>query len=131
MGTASSGKTIYTKETRKEVLRRLERGETLNSICRDDDMPSAAIVHKWRKSKPEFRNRYERAREIGYSVMADDLLDIADTKSADEEVMRSRLRVDTRKWLMSKALPKIYGDKLTHEGAGKNGEFEIKFIFES
>jgi len=31
-------------------------------------------------------------------------------------VARDRLRVDTRKWLLSKALPKIYGDKLALGG---------------
>ena len=41
--------------------------------------------------------------------MADDIIDIAD-ESGDPH--RSRLRVDTRKWLLSKALPKIYGDRL-------------------
>jgi hypothetical protein len=36
-----------------------------------------------------------------------------------EHVSRARLRVETRRWLLAKALPKIYGDKLdlkaTHE----------------
>ena len=51
-----------------------------------------------------------RARErTRLRKMADDILDIAD-ESGDPH--RSRLRVDTRKWLLSKALPKIYGDRL-------------------
>jgi hypothetical protein len=41
--------------------------------------------------------------------MADDLIDIADEQG---DPNRNRLRVDTRKWLLSKALPKIYGDRL-------------------
>jgi len=53
------------------------------------------------------------------------LLDIADDGSQDaielpdgtivknrEFTERSRLRVDTRKWVLSKVLPKVYGDKL-------------------
>ena len=28
-----------------------------------------------------------------------------------EHIMRSRLRVDTRKWIACKALPKVYGEK--------------------
>ena len=31
-------------------------------------------------------------------------------------------QIDTRKWLLSKALPKIYGDKLTAELTGKDGQ---------
>ncbi len=35
-----------------------------------------------------------------------------------EHVQRSRLRVDTRKWILSKLAPKRYGDKLQHTGDG-------------
>ena len=36
-----------------------------------------------------------------------------------EHIQRARLRVDTRKWMLSKMLPKLYGDKLdvAHSGA--------------
>ena len=36
-------------------------------------------------------------------------------------IARNRLRVDTRKWMLSKMLPKIYGDKITNEHTGKDG----------
>lgn len=67
--------------------------------------------------------------------MADDILDIADNGSNDwmevnyggqeswqtngEALQRSRLRVETRKWLMAKMQPRKYGDKLdvTSDGA--------------
>ncbi len=35
-----------------------------------------------------------------------------------EHVQRSRLRVDSRKWLLSKLKPERYGDKLQHSGPG-------------
>jgi hypothetical protein len=54
--------------------------------------------------------------------MADELLEIADNPDADKDaVQRDRLKVDTRKWLLAKALPKIYGDRLTAEVTGKDG----------
>jgi len=76
-----------------------------------------------------FFTQYTRAREIGYHCMADELVDIADDGSNDfmieetaagritvkvdhEHIKRSVARIDTRKWLLSKALPKIFGDKL-------------------
>ena len=65
---------------------------------------------------------YARAREVGYHKMADDILDIADAEETDPgQVARDRLRVETRKWKLSKALPKIYGDKLE-----LNGSLEIR-----
>ena len=57
--------------------------------------------------------------------MADELLDTCDGVKADsEEIQRAAERlcswqIDTRKWLLSKALPKIYGDKLEVETKGK------------
>ena len=35
-----------------------------------------------------------------------------------ERIARSRLRVDSRKWVASKLLPKVYGDRLQHTGDG-------------
>lgn len=112
------------------ICSRLEAGETLRSVCRSDGMPAPQTVLRWTKANSEFSEQYARAREAGYSLLADELLEIADetafdtTKDNDgndkpnhEWITRSRLRVDTRKWLLSKALPKVYGDKLAHTGA--------------
>ena len=52
--------------------------------------------------------------------MSDDLIEIADNPETDAaSVNRDRLKVDTRKWLLAKALPKIYGDRLTAEVTGE------------
>mgnify|MGYP003335998155 FL=1 len=65
---------------------------------------------------------------------ADELDEIAGHKSNDyyvddegklkpdlEHIARSRLRIDTRKWMLSKMLPKVYGDKIITEVTGKDG----------
>ena len=67
------------------------------------------------------------------SVLADEILAISDdglndtytdddgnVRTATDVVARSRLRVDSRKWMLSKMLPKVYGDKLTHQGDAEN-----------
>jgi hypothetical protein len=38
-----------------------------------------------------------------------------------EAINRSRLRVDTRKWLIARMAPKKYGDRVTNEVVGKDG----------
>ena len=38
-----------------------------------------------------------------------------------EAIQRSRLRVDTRKWILSKMVPKKYGTKVTAEITGADG----------
>lgn len=42
-------------------------------------------------------------------------------KAAPENIQRSRLRVDARKWTASKLKPKKYGDKVTNEHSGPDG----------
>lgn len=119
----------YTPELGAELYRRLSHGETLTAICRGTPgHPSDFAVRSWALDPNHpFSSLYTRARELGYHKMADDLCDIADDGSNDwmeretrngtiiivdkEVVDRSRLRVETRKWLLSKALPKMYGDK--------------------
>jgi hypothetical protein len=124
----------YTAELAAEICRQLADGNTLRRVCRDDGMPSEATVRGWAmEDRDGFSAQYARAREIGYHAMADEALDISDdgtndtyldedgNRRTDQDVIaRSRLRVDTRKWLLSKALPKVYGDKLELAGDPKN-----------
>ena len=44
--------------------------------------------------------------------------------------MRNRLRVDTRKWMLAKMLPKVYGDKLETKITHDVGEQFVKFMRE-
>ncbi len=69
-----------------------------------------------------FSEQYAKGCEARAHYWADEMLDIADDGANDymqregkeyvngEAIARSRLRVDTRKWLLSKMLPK-YADK--------------------
>jgi hypothetical protein len=126
----------FSPEIEARICQELSEGKTLREVCRAEDMPTEAAVRKRALADPEgFGSQYARAREIGYQSMADEIIEISDDDANDaivdpetgssrqnsEFIARSRLRVDTRKWLLSKALPKIYGDKLTTEHTGANG----------
>lgn len=123
--------TTYTPEMATRICDDLSKGMTLREVCRADDMPPESTVRLWAlRDEQGFSAQYTQAREIGYHAMADELLEIADDGTNDwmerngddgagwavngEHVQRSRIRLDTRKWLLSKALPKVYGDKLDH-----------------
>ena len=126
---------IYTPELAATICERLAKGESLRSICRLEGMPDRATVTNWLITDKEgFFSQYTRARDIGLDEMADELFDIADDSTRDtfvddngnertnsEVVARSRLRVDTRKWYLSKLAPKKYGEKITQEVTGPRG----------
>ena len=74
-----------------------------------------------------FAAQYTRARMLLAERWAEEVLEVSDELPAmtDEGkidsggVAHQRLRVDSRKWLLSKVLPKIYGDKLDVTSDGK------------
>lgn len=96
----------------------------LKKLCSMFDwMPVHTTVAVWRWSLEDFSTQYTKAKLLQAELLAEDCLDIADETERDvtfnshgdqvcnsEFVNRSRLRVDTRKWLTSKLLPKIYGE---------------------
>lgn len=125
----------FTKELASRICERLAAGESLRSICRLTDMPSESTVRTWALDNLHgFSAQYARAREIGYHGLFDEILEIADTTQEGVKTVvkltgsetthgdmidHRRLRVDARKWMLARALPKIYGDKL--EVGGPNG----------
>ncbi len=125
--------TRYKPEVAADICTRLAEGESLRSICRDNAMPGLRTVMGWLfdGDHEEFSQQYARAREAQAEVRADEIVDIADDDTNDcttdkegkavvdhEHIQRSRLRVDARKWIAAKLLPKRYGDKLQHTGEG-------------
>lgn len=110
---------VYSTKLGKQIASRLIQGESLRKICADSKMPSMATVCRW-LADPEhsFREHYANARDIQAEIFADEIVDIADDDEGD--VQRAKLRVDARKWVVSKLLPKKYGDRMTHAGDAEN-----------
>ncbi len=112
----------YTPELAAVICERLAEGESLRSICADKAMPGLSTVLGWLfDDKHEgFPEQYARAREAQAELRADEITDIADgvEHGASEAVQAARLRVDARKWIAAKLLPKRYGDKVQHTGDG-------------
>jgi len=129
--------TDYTEELGSEICAELSQGVSLRTVCKAEDLPCAATVFNWLRVHKEFLEQYTRAKEESADAMAEDILDISDNASNDwmdtnddenpgyrlngENIQRSRLRVESRKWLMSKQKPKKYGDKTQQEVSGPNG----------
>lgn len=129
---------LYTEEIGKEICDRLADGESLRSICLDERMPDERSVRRWAAdAEHPISPQYARAREAGVRKLEDELLEISDDGTNDymlrkrgedtvevvnhEHIQRSKLRVDTRKWILSKMLPKVYGEKVQAEVTGKDG----------
>ena len=111
----------YTPELAEHILAELAAGKTLRSICRGADITHAAVLGWVRTDTEAFAARYREARTLGYEVLADEIIDLGDEAAPiSDSVAKARLQVDSREWLLSKALPKVYGDKLALAGDSEN-----------
>lgn len=95
------------------------------------ELPPKETINRWRHRVPKFRIQYAQAKIEQADILAEECLEIADDNSQDinydnegnripntEFIARSRLRIDTRKWLAAKLLPKQYGkaaEEIVHE----------------
>jgi hypothetical protein len=93
-------------------------GATHHAIC--EALPcSPMMLAKWVASYPDFAAEYARAREVGALRRLDELHAIIRTKPADQvEATWQRTVASIAQWELSKALPRIYGDRLNHEHSG-------------
>ncbi len=112
-------------EVVEAICLRLEDGETLRAICREDGMPSYGAVYDWIEKDPEIASRFERARARGADAIAEQAMAIADDRS-DDPASR-RVRVETRLKLLAKWHPKRYGDKL-ELGGSKDSPLTVEIV---
>lgn len=125
--------------------------KSLESICGDlESAPNARTFYKWMERDEELGQRYARAKASQLQVLADQLVDLADkdrlcekvTFDADGKIKervildqtdRTKIQIDTRKWLLSKLDPKKYGERVQNEHSGPDGspvQFAVKSILE-
>ena len=97
---------------------------SLRQSCQSVGIATSTFV-LWCSQDPDLSEQYAKAREALIDGIADDILTIADedpgiviTSGATDSgaVAHQRLRVDTRKWLLSKLAPKRYGDRVEIAG---------------
>ncbi len=112
----------YMPEVADDICTLLADGESLRDVCRHPGMPNKATVFRWLAENEVFRDQYAKATDVRADVIFDEIIDIADSTEADAaEVAKSRLKIDARKWVLSRMAPKKYGERITQEVTGKDG----------
>lgn len=124
---------IFTQEIQDEICRAISTSSlSIKNLCKaNSHWPCVQAIHEHRVRDKTFGDAYARAKAQQVEVIVDELMEIADDVSQDtvkgdddivrydkEHINRSRLRIDTRKWLAAKLVPRLYGDQ------AKNGQDE-------
>lgn len=130
----------YTAEKADEICALIATDSRISvkAIGEMEDMPCASTIFKWLRENAEFAESYARAKADQAELLVDEMLTIADDGELDrttrinrageeyqvtdqDVIQRSKLMVDTRKWIASKLKPKKYGDRVEqhHTSDGK------------
>ncbi len=85
---------IYTSALAADICECIASGESLRSVCRDEDMPALRTVTGWLPKYPEFERQYVYACEARTRAWAEEIIEIADGTKDDDPVaiQRDRLR---------------------------------------
>lgn len=93
------------------VLEIVSTGQPLRAALGDDprNLDYARFL-RWVMSDERRKERYYEAQATGSEVVATQMLEIADASDTMEDVQRSTLRINTRKWLMGVWNRKRFGE---------------------
>lgn len=118
----------YSFELSETICERITQGQSTSEVVRDPAMPTWGTLARWRREHEDFNRRYTIARQSCCELWADEIIEISDDATNDyvtrvnakghvrtvfdrESFERSRLRADNRKWVVSKLMRHVYGDK--------------------
>ena len=115
-----------------DIIQQIELGRSLKNILDDESsLIDRSTFYRWLNDNPERIELYKRATEIRADNIFDDMLELADDGSKDYyydvngnrqqsmvAVNRSRLQLDTRKWVLGRMNPKKYSEKLDITSGG-------------
>ena len=117
-----------TPEFAEILLDAIAGGMTLKEVCESNDLSKTTVL-RWLSN--EYLDQYARALRVRADMQAEEIIEIADkTYTTNEELTAAKMRIDARKWLMSKMSPKKYGDKveLDHGVTEELKEIVVKYV---
>jgi hypothetical protein len=118
----------YTPEIADTICERVVM-RPLHQVAKDDDMPSETAIYSWLGKHPDFATKYARAKEIRAHRRAEQVDQIMeDLKAGRVDHQQARVMLDAIKWQTGKEAPRVFGDKVQHEGTGAGGAILIQAV---
>lgn len=116
------GKALVLVQYEQVFMRAIDsiaHGMSLSQVLRDDHRDiDYNDFYRWIKKDPTRKQLFDEAQELRTEFMAGEIIEIADAEDSIEDVNRSKLKIDTRKWLMGAHNRKKYGATTNIEVSG-------------
>ena len=124
--------TQYSQEIANDICERVANGETLQVIADFYDVSIGTILN-W-VTKKDNADNYARAREAASDLFESKIIERIQLVTS-ESAAADRVAIDALKWIAARRSPKKYGDKVTQEVTGIDGQpiqhaVEIKVTFD-
>lgn len=123
-------------------------GKSLRTVLKMDSMPDITTFYIWIEKDEIKSKQYAQAIKMRADLLFDEMLDIADDNSKDfidqelaegvivqkfdhEHVQRSKLRIDTRKWVIERMNAKKYNEKyieLEEKESDTSNKIEVTIV---
>lgn len=126
-------KAFMTHEFAREIMAKIALGETVTKACQDAGIWHSTFTDYCRRH-PEMTVEYARSRQLQIQTVGETFLDLSNAEPERTQegrickawVQLNKQKADDRKWLLSKLIPKTYGDRGTFEkDTTSNVEVEI------
>jgi hypothetical protein len=116
----------YSRSIAEEICNTIATSSKgVKCLCKENaHWPCHDTIYRWLIEYSEFSDLYAQAKKYQVEVLVDEIIELADDVSHDEmindhgkivpnkeHINRSRLRIDSRKWIASKLVPRIYANK--------------------
>ena len=126
--------TDYTPVIAKEICTTIaSSSKGIGRLCKDNPgWPNQDTIFTWLKTYSDFSEQYALAKirqaeglvgeiiEIADNCLAKENLDKYDGSFSKQELINhAKLKIDTRKWLASKLVPRVYGKQIDSTGTCK------------
>jgi hypothetical protein len=125
------GQTIWDEALAEEIVEAVAVSpRSIGWLCANNPhWPSERTIRNWKAARPEFKAAFEFARHELAHELAFQTIEIADDGSGDARVIerkdgssyvvqdqefaaRSKLKVESRRWLAAKLAPEVYGERI-------------------
>lgn len=123
----------YSTEEKETILQNIfteiQNGRAVRNVLKDEGMPDVTTFYRWIEEDVEKSKQYTRAMEFRAEIKFESIeADYLEEPQRDAETGRidsawvqlQRLKIDAKKWELSKLNPKKYGDKTIHSGDEDN-----------
>ena len=98
-----------------EIIKQLELGKPLSSICKSKKMPDVSTVYKYCREDKNLHDKIMQARQTGVWTLLDKIAEDMEVPKTPQETHFLREKYSHIRWLASKLAAKTFGDKIQQD----------------